>query len=55
MIRGLNALTGLLLTAVGLVVSLCTMTVDGWTVLALVGVCMCAWDLHLEERQANGH
>jgi hypothetical protein len=27
--------------------------VDGWTVLALVGVCMCAWDLHLEERQAN--
>ena len=40
------SLAGLILTATGLLVTFSTWTVDGWTVLALVGVGM----LHADQR-----
>jgi hypothetical protein len=51
MIRALNALAGLVLIAVGLIVTFATWTVNGWTLLAVIGVCMVGVDLCLEERE----
>lgn len=52
MIRGLNVLTGFILALVGLIVTFATFTVNGWTVLAAVGVLMLAGDLYIERVQA---
>lgn len=46
--RGLNVLAGVLLFAVGMVVTFTTWTVDGWTVLAAVGCLMLGADLYLD-------
>ena len=51
MMRGLIVLAGLILTAVGLIVTFTTWTADGWTVLALVGVCLLGWDQAIEARE----
>jgi hypothetical protein len=51
MFRALNAIAGLGLIAVGLIVTFTTWTVNGWTLLAVIGVCMVAVDLCLEERE----
>ena len=48
--RGVLALAAVLLTAVGLAMTVFTLTVSGWTVLAGVGVGLLVWDLWLEER-----
>jgi chloramphenicol 3-O-phosphotransferase len=53
MLRALNALAGLTLVAVGLIHTFATWTVDGWTLLAVVGVVMVGVDLCIEEREAD--
>lgn len=51
MIRAVAAFAGFILTLTGLLVTITTLTVDGWTVLAGVGVALLALDLLVEEYQ----
>lgn len=51
MIRAVAAFAGFILTLTGLLVTFTTLTVDGWTVLAGVGVALLAVDLLVEEFQ----
>lgn len=53
MMRAFLAGGGLILTVVGLAVSWATVTVDGWTVLAAVGVGMLWIDWRIEKAQAQ--
>lgn len=51
MFRAVAAFAGFILTLTGLLVTFTTWTVDGWTVLAGVGVALLAVDLLVEEYQ----
>lgn len=51
MLRAINALAGVLLFTTGIIVTVSTLTVDGWTVLAGVGAVMVAIDLGVEQYQ----
>ena len=53
MMRAFLALGGLILTAVGLIVTFSTGVVNGWAVLAVIGVGMLAIDQHLERKSAE--
>jgi hypothetical protein len=53
MMRAFVAVGGLVLTAVGLIVTFSTWTVDGWTVLAAVGVGLLWLDQRLDERGSH--
>jgi hypothetical protein len=53
MIRAFVTVGGLVLTAVGLIMTFATLTVNGWWVLAAVGVGLLWLDQRLDERGAD--
>jgi hypothetical protein len=55
MMRAFVAVGGLVLTCVGLILTFSTWTVDGWTVLAGVGVGLLLLDQRLDERGSHEH
>lgn len=48
--RGLAVLFAFVLIGVGLIVTFATLTVNGWLMLAVVGMGVLAWELHLEDK-----
>lgn len=52
--RAVGAALGLILTVTGLIVTFTTGNVDGWTVLAAIGVALLWNDLRIEQREAEG-
>lgn len=51
--RAVAAFAGFVLTTVGLIVTFSTLTVNGWTVLALIGFGLIANDLRIESKETN--
>ena len=53
MMRAFLVLAGLALTSVGLIVTFSTGIVNGWAMVAVVGVVLLGIDLYIEQREAD--
>ena len=51
--RAFLVLAGLALTSVGLIVTFSTGVVNGWAMVAVVGVVLLGIDLYIEQREAD--